>query len=210
MNSSVLNKFCDFIAKHYGDRPGKMLVHTGVIGWIMSSAAQIAAIIFNDKIPKEQKMFMIPQEFGDAFVNILAFYLVTNTFKNVGQKLVASGKWLPKDVKNFLVNNKLAKGLGEKGFDVLKKLTGAGTKVPAQLLKSYEDFGSGVDIATTFAGSILSCNLITPVLRNLYASHRQKTQMAKINNTSNNVSIKYNQPHLTDFQSGINRSYLKI
>ena len=74
---SLFMKAKDYIAGRYGDDIGKMLVHTGVIGWILSSAAQVVAIVINDKIPKEQKMFLIPQEIADAGVNIASFYLIT-------------------------------------------------------------------------------------------------------------------------------------
>ena len=64
-NASLFTRAKNLIAKHYGDAPGKMLVHTGVIGWILSSAAQVCAISINDKIPKEQKMYLITQEIAD-------------------------------------------------------------------------------------------------------------------------------------------------
>ena len=78
--SSLFNGFKTLVAKHYGSNTGKMLIHTGVIGWILSSAAQVAAIVINDKIPKEQKMYLIPQEIADAAVNIVSFYAITQTF----------------------------------------------------------------------------------------------------------------------------------
>ena len=77
---SLFNKFKTVVAQKYGKDPGKMLIHTGVIGWVFSSLAQVAAIVINDKIPKEQKMFLIPQEIADAGVNIASFYLITNCF----------------------------------------------------------------------------------------------------------------------------------
>ena len=52
-NTSMFRNILKKIAKAYGDKPGKMLVHTGVIGWILSSAAQVCAIVINDKIPKD-------------------------------------------------------------------------------------------------------------------------------------------------------------
>ena len=39
----------------YGKDPAKMLLHTGAFGWILSSIAQVAGVIVNDKIPTEQK-----------------------------------------------------------------------------------------------------------------------------------------------------------
>ena len=74
-SASLFKGVNDYIARHYGENPGKMLIHTGVIGWVLSSAAQVAAIVINDKIPKEQKMFLVPQEMSDAAVNIASFYL---------------------------------------------------------------------------------------------------------------------------------------
>lgn len=60
--AKLFDEFKTVIYKNYGENPGKMLVHTGVLGWILSSLAQIAAVVFNDKISKEQKVFLIPQD----------------------------------------------------------------------------------------------------------------------------------------------------
>ena len=83
-STSLFKSVNDYVARHYGENPGKMLIHTGVIGWVLSSAAQVAAIVINDKIPNEQKMFLIPQEMSDAAVNIASFYhkLLQNKFLN--------------------------------------------------------------------------------------------------------------------------------
>ena len=42
-----MQKTWDYVASRYGEDVGKMLVHTGVIGWILSSAAQVTAILIN-------------------------------------------------------------------------------------------------------------------------------------------------------------------
>ncbi len=178
--SSFFESFKLHVAKHYGKNPGKMLIHTGVIGWIMSSAAQIAAIIINDKIPKEQKMFMIPQEFADAAINILSFLAVTNTCKAVSNKLVKTGKWAPKNIHAFLKENKLSHNIGKNYFNVLEVLS----KKKPSLVADYEAFSNGVNVTSTILGSVLSCNILTPVLRNVYASKRQKDQIARMNDSS--------------------------
>jgi hypothetical protein len=54
--ANFLKPFVNWVAKHYGDNVGKMLIHTGVVGWILSSAAQVVAIVINDEIPKKQKI----------------------------------------------------------------------------------------------------------------------------------------------------------
>ena len=175
----------DKLYKAYGGSMGKMLIHTGVIGWILSSAAQICAIAFNDKISKEQKMFLIPQEFADACVNILSFYAVTQTFSSVSKKLVSTGKWLPENVKKHLIKKGFGAKLGNINTNVGKIIE----KMPSRIKTSYGRFEHGIDVTATTIGSIISCNLITPLVRNLYASHRQQTQMAKMNNKDNNQTL---------------------
>ena len=178
MSKSALSIF-DKLYKTYNGSAGKMLIHTGVIGWALSSAAQIAAIIFNDKIPKEQKMFLIPQEFMDACVNVISFYLVTQSFSTIAKKLAKTGKWLPSAVKKYMVKNNLAKGLGTSAFDMTK------VKLPYKQSRNYKLFAHGLDVVATTIGSIISCNIITPIFRNMYASKRQKDNIAKFNSTEN-------------------------
>lgn len=185
--TSMFKSFSNFVAKHYGDNPGKMLIHTGVIGWILSSAAQVVAIMINDKISKKDKLYMIPQEIADAGVNIVSFYLVTQSFKSLGSKLVNMGKLLPKSVRTFLVNNKIP-NVGKKGFDVLTH-----GKLKGDLVQKFTDFRDGIDVITTNLGAILSCNIITPLVRNEIAANRQQNSLSKIEkdkavNTNNPVA----------------------
>lgn len=180
MNSgSLFNRIKDNIARKYGGNMGKMLIHTGVIGWVLSSAAQVAAIVINDKIPKEQKMFLIPQEMADACVNIASFYLITQSFTSVTSKLVSTGKWLPQSVRTFLNKSDLANKVGKKGFDVLKH-----GKLPEELITKYKKFENGMDFIGTTLGSVLSCNIVTPIIRNEIAARRQKSSIAKMNSSN--------------------------
>ncbi|MBQ8668348.1 hypothetical protein IJ472_01115 [bacterium] len=166
--ANFLKPFVNWVAKNYGDNVGKMLIHTGVIGWVLSSAAQVVAIIINDKIPKEQKMYMIPQEIADAGVNILSFYAITQTCKGLGSKLVNSGRWLSGDVRKFLLDNNV-QNVGKKGFDVLTQ----GNLTP-EIAEKFMEFRNGMDVIATTTGSILSCNIVTPIIRNEIAANRQK------------------------------------
>ena len=90
--TELFSTFKTYIFKKYGENPGTMLVHTGALGWILSSMAQVSAVVVNDKISPEQKSFLIPQEIADAFINIVSFYVITSSFKNLASKLVSSGK----------------------------------------------------------------------------------------------------------------------
>lgn len=172
-----------YMFKHYGENPGKMLVHTGTLGWILSSLAQIGAVAFNDKLSTEQKSFLIPQEFADACVNILSFYLLTNTVKNIGSKLVSTGKLRTKNIKEFIEKNSLTERVGKLDFDIANPATyGKNAKaVDFQPLSDhYKSFKNGVDVITSIAGSVISCNIVTPIIRNEYAAKRQKETMAAI------------------------------
>jgi len=200
---SFMKKINNFIAKNYGGDCGKMLIHTGVIGWAMSAAAQVAAIVINDKIPKEQKLFLIPQEIADAFVNIISFYAVTQTCKSVAVKLVNTGKWLPESVRKFAKFKGAAANLGKPDFDIYA----SGILSPSAV-KRLDHFNNGVALIATTAGSVLSCNIITPLIRNRIASRRQKKYIAKMNDNSPAAVKSVNQPFIkrpvmTDFCNGL-------
>ena len=191
--ANFLKPFVNWVAKNYGDNIGKMLIHTGVIGWILSSAAQVVAIMINDKIPKKQKMYMIPQEIADAGVNIISFYLITQTFKGLGSKLVDTGRWLSGPVRKFLLDNNI-QNVGKKGFDVLTQ----GHLTPEMMTK-FKDFRSGMDVIFTTIGTVLSCNIVTPIVRNEIAANRQKKSIKTMEepyNVASNQSIFTQNPYM--------------
>lgn len=197
--TKLFNNFKNTVLTKFGPNPAKMLIYTGVLGWFLSSAAQVGAIAFNDKIPKEQKSFLIPQEIGDGAINVLSFFIVTSSIKGFASRLVSTGKLATPKIRAFLNKNGLKpkNGLGSAKFNIEKM---ANFDV---IQDDYKSFKNGVDVIGMTAGSILSCNIITPVLRNKYASNRQKAALAKMdtNQTSprgismdayrNLASIKY-------------------
>lgn len=182
--SKKCGSFKNVILEKYGEQPGKMLVHTGVLGWILSSAAQVVSVIFNDKISKEQKVFLIPQEIADAAVNIVSFYAITNSVKAVASKLVKSGKLTTPAILDYLKktgikmpkNSKTASPIGKWDFDITKLSNFD------EIEKQFKPFKNGVDVAASLLGSIISCNLVTPILRNEYAARQQKTALTKMHN----------------------------
>ncbi len=188
---SFLNNFKNYLYKNYGENPGTMLVHTGALGWVLSSLAQIFAVAVNDKITVEQKSFLIPQEIADAAINILSFYIVTSSVKNLSTKLVQTGKLTTKAIKTQLEHLGVAKEkIGSFDFNIGKL-----KEVP----KDYKSFKNGVEVIASTLGSIASCNIITPILRNEYAAKRQKQIVAKLHKNDNGQPYKtYN---MTDFQS---------
>ena len=174
---SVLN----WIAKSFKDDPSKMLIRTGVAGWALSSVAQICGILFNPEIPKEQKGFLVPQECGDAMVNIGSFFLITQLSKKSASNLFKTGKFASKSVKEFLEKNKTLYGnkIGKIDFDLGKVLE----KDAPDLLKNYEAYKNfGTTLATVGAG-VLSTNIITPIIRNHMASNMQKNYIERKRST---------------------------
>lgn len=179
--------------KHYGENPGKMLVHTGTAGWILSSAAQVMAIITNDKIAPEQKTFLIPQEIGDGLINILSFYLLTSSVKNICSKAVLNGKIANKAIKGYLQKNKLTDKIGNIDFDI-KKTTNFN-----EVKDEFISFKNGVDVLASTAGSVLSCNIVTPILRNEYAAERQKSMNEYLFKKN---QIPYHRITMNEFRNG--------
>ena len=177
--SNIFSTFKTSLYKNYGENPGKMLVHTGVLGWELSSLAQVSAIVFNDKISAEQKSFLIPQEVADAVVNILSFYAITSSFKTVASKLVSTGLLTTKPIKDFLQKNgiKGKKYIGNLKFNIERDLPNF-----EDIKSEYKPFKNGVDFVASTIGSIVSCNIVTPILRNKYASKKQKQAIARMNN----------------------------
>lgn len=186
------------IYTRFSENPAKMLIYTGVLGWFLSSAAQVSAIAVNKNIPKEQKYFLIPQEIGDGALNVLSFFLITSVIKGYATRLVSSGKLATPKIRNFLeksgINIKTKKGwkikdniinnngiIGKEKFDYSKFNI---EEMPNYDLirDDYKPFKSGMEVIGMTLGSILSCNVVTPLLRNRYAASRQQAALSRVNN----------------------------
>lgn len=161
----------NWIAKNFKKDPSKMLIITGVAGWTLSSIAQIGAILINPKISKEQKSFLVPQEFADAIANIGLFFLITLAAKMTVSKLFSTGKFQTKSTADFIKSNmKLFEGkIGKVDFDIEKLLPDGST-----VLKNYKLTRSFAETVATVGGGIVSSNILTPIIRNNTASKMQK------------------------------------
>ena len=171
-----LDSILNWVAKNFSDDVSKMLIWTGVAGWTLSSAAQMCAILFNPKIPNEQKSYLLPQEVADAAVNIGSFFAVTQIAKHTAAKLFKTGKFAPKSVKEFIKNNKTEIGekIGKLDFNLEDFLKSKN----ASCFKDYQNtFRFGTTVAT-IGGGILSTNIITPIARNNMATKAQKNYLA--------------------------------
>ena len=179
-----------------------MLVHTGVLGWILSSMAQVYAVVFNNKISKEQKVFLIPQEIADAAVNILSFYTLTSGVKYIGSKLTKTAKLRTSDITDLLkkgghilekgqkrVENKVY--AGDWNFDITKL-----DNYNSEIADKFKPFRNGAEVITGLIGSVISSNLVTPIARNKYAAIKQKQALSNMNKPSekdNTSSVNYDR-----------------
>ena len=154
--------------KRYGENPGGMLNVTGTIGWILSCAAQVGAIITNNNYSKKDKAFLIPQELADGAVNIISFFVLTSSVKHIASKLVSMGKISNKAISNFLKKNNLTDKIGKIDFDI--------EKLPNynEIKPEYKRFKNGTDVMASVIGSVISCNIVTPIARNQIANHQSK------------------------------------
>ena len=173
--------FKRMIYDKYGDNAAKMLIYTGVLGWFLSSAAQVVAIMANKEVPREAKFYMIPQEIGDGAVNILSFFAITSVIKKLGSKAVSTGILTTKTIRNFLRSKNFynKKNIGYRKFDIGELFTNKDITNGSKEYKDYKDFKAGVEVAAMTIGSIISCNIATPILRNRIAEDRQKKSMEK-------------------------------
>ena len=182
------DKYLENIWNRYSRDPAKVLVHTGTIGWALSSAAQITAILFNDKISAKEKTFLIPQETFDAAVNIGCFYGLTTGIKNFSKKLVTTGKILPKSIKKYMENSPFKHSYGKSSFNMEKDLTPLVSFEPYK--KTYNAFKNIFTTGSTIGATVLSCNIVTPLLRNELASISHNTIVKRADEGKNQVFTK--------------------
>lgn len=184
---SLMQRGLEYIYEHFKKDTGLMLIITGAAGWILSSGAQMLGIIFNPKIPREQKGFLLPQEFFEALTNIVTFLGITYLTKKSISKMASTGKIAPQSVRDFLNKNKDIYGdkIGKLSLD-LDDVLKTEPKFPKESYYAYKNF---VTTVGTVGASILSTNIITPVVRNYLASSTQKKYINKREQT-NPVNIQ--------------------
>ncbi len=171
-NPNFFKSPLEWVYQNFKKNTAKMLVVTGTIGWGLSSLAQIGAVLFNPKIPREQKAFLVPQEVLDAVVNIGSFFLITQMTKKVVSKMASTGKIAPQKVRDYLNKNKDLYGdkIGKLSLD-LDEVLKNNPKFPTESYYSYKNY---VTTLGTVGASIVASNIVTPVLRNAGASDFQK------------------------------------
>ena len=227
---NLLSQFTQYMYNHYSKDGGKLLVHLGAASWACGAVAQIAMLLGDKSIDKDQKKFLLPQEGADALVNVGMYYSICEIIKRFGDRMVEKGKFLTDDVANALLKmkpssmpalkmnewtklfsaNELKSNLtnllaNADSLDLLKNVSKSEkTKIldAAKIaLEKLEAHKNNVGIVTAITGSILACNVITPIVRNAIASKIQKKLQHKeaveirTMQIKNQITMKNPLPH---------------
>jgi len=191
---SMISNLLNTIAKNYSNDVGKLLIHTGIAGYFLSSLAQVAGIICNKKNNKEQKHYMVNQEIGECAINILTLFTIGKATKFLGSKLATTGKILPKSVSDLLKNNGFSDSIGKWGFDIER--TGVLSNASTNLVADFNKCKKMLNTVGTIFGSVLSGSLVAPYCRNAYASFKQNSVHPTQNPKYYRVDLsKYNAVH---------------
>lgn len=180
--SSSLKSFSTMVYEKFAPEPGKLLLWTGAFGWLLSSAAHIVSIVVNDKVEKDQKKFLVWQEVADAAVNIASFIMFTKVLTDIGENMVKRGKIITPKIMKFLEDKGHKAEIGTKKLNIhdlgyLKETDKA--HFNKDFKDSYYNLFDGVSFVASTTGSIISSNIITPILRNKFAADRQKQSIAE-------------------------------
>lgn len=189
------------LKKLSGDMSG-IFIGTTIIGYIAGAAGQLYGINKNDKLDSSKKNFLKFQEIADCVINIAAYFTITKACTNLTKKLASSGKILSKSITEGCKTcgfDKNVKNIGKEISTKLSKLSNAKEVIEKQnysespeLLKSvktqinnltelkdkYSPFENGMAMLGTIGGGLVSADIISPVLRNKYASQKQQQKPA--------------------------------
>ena len=170
----LFQKPLEWIYRTFKDDTSKMIIGTGTLGWILSSLAQLGAIMRNPELSSEKKSFLLPQEGMDALINIFGFFFLTMLTKVGIKKLASTGKVASSTVREFLNNHPIYKDkVGKVDFNLDNVLKDNPNY--KHIYDSYSSYANYITTLGTIGASVISCNIITPVIRNKTASRVQKT-----------------------------------
>lgn len=215
----LLQNIVQYMADNYSKDSGKLLVHLGALGWVLSSAAQLGVIAGDKNIDKKKKKFLLSQEGADAGVNVLMYYTICDVIKKTGDKFVENGKFLtddvvkalgsikggtvsvsdPKQWRNLFTIAELEKPLTKllskpDHLNMVKGLTDSKQTraLIANALDAVETHKNNVGVFSAIAASVLACNIVTPFVRNIIASQFQKHSLKKESVDFRKTQIKEN------------------
>lgn len=169
-----------FFYKEFSQKPGEVMTYAVVLSMATSCIAQVLSVMFNKKIDKKEKKFIIPQEIADGLINAFSSFVIIGTLGKVATKLVSSGRWSNAAIRNLVKKHAPGVKMGEITTDIEKTFKKKNNEALLEkFYHSYDSFKNGIAIIATSIGSVIACNIVTPVLRNSFAAKMQKQSMKK-------------------------------
>lgn len=165
-----------------------IIIFTTVAGWMASSAAQVYGIATNKNYTHEQKKYMINQEVFDALTNIGLYFGITKSLTWLSTQMVKSAKLAPKSIVDYMNRKGIIQNRGSFGFDVSQ----ARDFEKEGLMGTFKAFKSFANVTAATIGGVISSNIITPIVRNSIAAHRQNKYKAR--NLANMNNLQQQQP----------------
>lgn len=157
-----LNNLIKNITDRHEKDPGSIVKIAGAITWACSSAAQVKAIVTNEKIPAQDKKFMVRQEIADGAINVGILVTLSTLFQKAGREIVKHGLIPQQAIEDPQFGNHSS---------VIKYLkanlkSAADVKTLPECLQKYV---KGMSVITALIGGILAVNVAAPILRNKIA-----------------------------------------
>jgi len=190
------------------EKSGGTLIALNILSMILAGLSNTFAAASDKNTSSEDKKFLIPAGLATSVANILAYCAVTLNIKKVlendadkayaqmekqGTLLKNASEYVEKSIKKAeggLFNTGILKKKPEyiaSMKETLKNADGTLTQEAKNLYKSSLKGGAGVMGA--FAGAVIGCGILTPIIRDVSAYFVQK-QMEKKNPELKNVPYK--------------------
>ncbi len=214
--ANSLNNLRKAVIKKLSGDMSSVFIATTIIGYLASAGGQLYGIGKNDKLAHDKKKFLRAQELADCAINIMAYGLITKNLTKATKKLASSGKILSKSIVETAqkcdINLKDMKNIGSEITTKLSKLNSAKeileaqkignldtfTKINKQITnlenfkEKYTPFENGMAMLGTIGGGLISSDFVAPVLRNKYASIKQKQEQPVISYSHLSINPKGN------------------
>jgi len=187
------------LAKFTAENFDTFLISTYIAGVGLSSLAQTAAIKHNNKYSNSEKKFMIKQEWSDAGINSGLFAIITVPLGKLASELVETGRFITDDCRNFISTHAPEKinDLGKYETSItkiLKKLKFKNVKPQdiENMIKKCTTVKNSMATCAVVGGGILASCVLSPIVRNIVASHRHENSTTIKPQTSNTPVLNPN------------------
>ena len=133
------------------------------------SVGQAVAISKSNKIPREQKDFLVPQSLAEGALRVGITFSLAQATKRAGELMLEKAKIMPKEIPQKLKNaDALQKVVNPK---VTTRVKSEMLDVAPETINKITKFHKGLSLLSgTLLGTVLGLNVVTPFVRNKFAS----------------------------------------